>query len=305
LLLLLALAAGGASEAGAVHKGNASTAREAALMASFIPRSAGPWQAEADEVYDPETIFSYIDGAGEVYRSYNFRLLVARRFHKDGKPDIVVDLFDMGGPSDAFGVFTHDLDGQEAGVGQGSRYRAGLLSFWKDRYFGSVYAEEETAETRELVLELGRSIAAAIPGKGRLPEVLAFLPRAGLRPDSERFFHNYSVLNYHFFVADQDILRLEGRADALLATYDLPSGQARLLVVRYQTPETAAEGLAAFVSAYMPDAGKKGIIRTEDGKWTSCRRMGRTVTVVFGAASERDAAGLFEEVEKLVREREK
>lgn len=303
--MLLALAAGGAAEGATVQKGNASTAPEAALMASFIPGSAGPWQAEADEVYDPETIFSYIDGAGEVYRSYNFRLLVARRFHKDGRPDIVVDLFDMGSPADAFGVFTHDLDGQEAGIGQGSRYRAGLLSFWKDRYFGSVYAEEETVETRQLILELGRRIASAITGKGRLPEVLAFLPRAGLRPDSERFFHNYSVLNYHFFVADQDILRLEGRADALLAAYDLPAGEARLLVVRYQTPEAAAEGLAAFVSAYMPEAGKKGIVRTEDGKWTACRLERRVVTVVFAAGSERDAVGLLEEVMKLVRKGEK
>ena len=39
---------------------------------------------------------------------------MARRFHKDGKPDIVVDAFDMGSSEDAFGVFTHDLDGEDA-----------------------------------------------------------------------------------------------------------------------------------------------------------------------------------------------
>ena len=137
--------------------------------ASYIPTAAGPWLSEADQVFDAETIFDYIDGAGEVYRSYNMKLLVARRFHKDGKPDIVVDAFDMGSSEDAFGVFTHDLDGEDAAVGQGSTYKAGLLSFWKDRYFLSVYAEEETAETKGLVLELGRASPRRSPARGRNP----------------------------------------------------------------------------------------------------------------------------------------
>ena len=95
--------------------------------AAFIPPTVGPYVSEADQTFDAETIFGYIDGAGEVYRSYNMKFLVSRRFHKDGKPDIVVDLFDMGSPEDAFGVFTHDLDGEDAGIGQGSNYKAGLL----------------------------------------------------------------------------------------------------------------------------------------------------------------------------------
>ncbi|MGZ5499403.1 MAG: DUF6599 family protein, partial [Candidatus Aminicenantales bacterium] len=104
-----------------------STVPEARLLASYIPITAGPWLSEADQVFDARTIFDYIDGAGEVYRSYNMKLLVSRRFHKDGKPDLVVDAFDMGSSEDAFGVFTHDLDGEDAGIGQGSTYKAGLL----------------------------------------------------------------------------------------------------------------------------------------------------------------------------------
>ena len=195
-------------------------------LAAFIPPTIGPYVSEADQTFDAESIFDYIDGAGEVYRSYNMKLLVARRFHKDGKPDIVVDLFDMGSPEDAFGVFTHDLDGENAGIGQGSNYKAGLLSFWKDRYFGSVFAEEETKDTKEAVLELGRQIARAIPMQGPKPKLLSYLPVEGLVADRVCYFHNHSVLNYHFFVADGDILLLEQTASAIRPPIRRPAAKA-------------------------------------------------------------------------------
>lgn len=266
-------------------------------LAALIPPTIGPYVSEADQTFDAESIFDYIDGAGEVYRSYNMRLLVARRFHKDGKPDIVVDLFDMGSPEDAFGVFTHDLDGEDAGVGQGSNYKAGLLSFWKDRYFGSVYAEEETAETKGLVLELGRRIDAAIPNRGEKPVLVRFLPPAGLDAGRVRFFHNYSVLNYHYFVADTNILLLDQKTDAVLADYGGKDDRSRLLVVAYADAAAAAKAGGSFALATMPEAREKGAVKTENGKWTAVRVHDRYVVIVFDMISERTAADRLDDVE--------
>ena len=260
-----------------------------ARPASFIPRTAGPWLSEADHVYNSETIFQYIDGAGEVYRSYNMKQLVSRRFHKDGRPDLVVDLFDMGTSEDAFGVFTHDLDGENAGVGQGSNYKAGLLSFWKDRYFVSISVEEETPETKAAVLDLGRRIAAAIPKNGPAPKLLSYLPSEGLVAERTSFFHNHSILNYHFFVADRDILLLEQTASAVLAPYKTAGGTSYLLVVAYRDEAKAAQAFASFGKNYMPDAKKPGIVRTEDKRWTASARDGAVVIVVFNADSDQFA----------------
>ena len=273
---------------------------EARILASAIPATAGPWLSEADQVFDAASIFDYIDGAGEVYRSYNMRLLVARRFHKDGKPDIVVDAFDMGSSEDAFGVFTHDLDGEDAGIGQGSTYKSGLLSFWKDRYFLSVYAEEETLETKGLVLELGRAIARAIPGEGKKPEILKLLPRQGLRAGRVCFFHNHSVLNYHFFVAEADILLLGQTANAVLADYVESGGRSRLLVVSYADPGAAVRAGRSFASATMPEAGKKAAVKTENGKWTALRVHGRYVAIVFDEAAEGKAQARLDAVVALI-----
>lgn len=272
---------------------------DALLLASLIPVTAGPWLSEADQVFDAETVFDYIDGAGEVYRSYNMRRLVARRFHKDGKPDIVVDAFDMGSAEDAFGVFTHDLDGDDASIGQGSTYKAGLLSFWKDRYFVSVYAEEETPETKALVFELGRRIAAAVPGTGERPALLALLPPDGLEAGRVRFFHSHAVLNYHFFVAEADVLLLGPETDAVLAPY----GPGRLLVAAYGAPGAAARARDSFAAAYLPEAAASGALRTENGRWTAVRSEGDLVAVVFDAASEREALDRLDAVFALARGR--
>jgi hypothetical protein len=271
--------------------------------ASFIPPTIGPYLSEADQTFDAGSIFDYIDGAGEVYRSYNMKLLVARRFHKDGKPDIVVDLFDMGSPEDAFGVFTHDLDGEDARVGQGSTYKAGLLSFWKDRYFLSVYAEEETAETKGLVFELGRRIDGAIPGRGERPDLLRFFPPDGLDAGRVRFFHNHSVLNYHFFVADTNILLLDQKTRAALADYGGKDDRSKVLVAAYEDGGSAAKAGLSFVRAYMPETAEKSIVKTENGKWTAVRVQGRYVVIVFDMIAERAAADRLDAVVALMKGR--
>jgi Family of unknown function (DUF6599) len=271
-------------------------------LSSYIPATVGPWLSEADQLYDPETIFGYIDGAGEVYRSYNMRLLVARRYHKDGRPDIVVDAFDMGVPEDAFGVFTHDLDGEDAAVGQGSVYKGGLLLFWKDRYFVSVYTEEETDETRAAVIELGREIAEGIPGRGARPALLKLLPGDGLDERTARFFHVHPILNYHFFVADENILLLGRETDAVLAEYGDRGARSRLLIVAYGDAGRAGRAERSFRRAYMPDGAGTGTVRTENGKWTSVRVMGNDLAVVFDAGSAEEAEGRLDAVERRLKE---
>ena len=278
----------------------AQTGPGAARMAALVPRTAGPWLSEADKVYDPETISRYLNGSGEVYRSYNMKLLVSRRFHKDGRPDIVVDLFDMGSSADAFGVFTHGLDGEDAATGQGSIYKAGLLSFWKDRYFVSISTEEETQESKPAVLDLGRRIAAAIPREGAKPKLLGFLPPDGLDAAHIRFFHSHSILNSHFFVADGDILLLEQTAAAVLAPYVTAGGKSQLLVVAYPDEAKAARAFESFGKSYMPDAKKPGLIRTEDRKWTASARDGAIVIVVFNADSDQFAMTQLAAVQELV-----
>ncbi|MCJ7644864.1 MAG: hypothetical protein MUP28_10350 [Candidatus Aminicenantes bacterium] len=269
-------------------------------FASLIPAELMGWTIEEDQVFDAETIFKYVDGAGEVYRSYNMRSLFARRFAAKGKPALVVDLFDMGTSADAFGLFTHDLEGEDAATGQGSTYKGGLLSFWKGRYFASVYAEDETPETKQAVLGLARKIDGAIRETGEMPALVSALPLDGLQARDVRYFHNHSVLNYHFFVADENILHLDQTTAAVLASYGDKDARSRLLVVRYPSVKKAEAAIDSFVKAYMPDAKGAEIIRTEDGKWTAARRKSDVLVIVFQAPTREFAEGQLRRTETRI-----
>lgn len=267
-------------------------AGDAPDLADLVPSEAAGWRVYEEDIFDPETIWGYINGAGEVYRSYNFRRVLARRFEKPEAPDLIVDLFDMGSSVDACGVFTHDLEGEDAAIGQGSKYKGGLLSFWKDRYFASVYAESETDESRAAVLEIGRRIASAIPDEAPRPAIFGVLPETGLDTETVRLFRTHLVLNYHHFVASENILDLGPETSAVLGSYD---PDVRILAVAYPSAEAAEDAYRKFLEIYMPDASGEGIVQTEDGRYTAARVSGRALAVVFGAASESDASGLSAE----------
>ncbi len=269
-------------------------------MGRFLPQEVEGWQASGnDETYDEVSIFEYIDGAGEVYRAYNFRKLFVRRFEREGRAGIVVDFFDMGRAADAFGVFTHDLEGERPDIGQAATYKDGLLSFWKGRYFVSVYAETETEEIRDAVLRLGQKIASAIEEEGEKPDILDLVPSA-FPQTRARYFHNHLILNYHFFVASGNILHLGQDTEAVLAPSGLEGGRAHLLIVRYPSADKAAQAHKSFIRSYMPDALKTGFVKTEDETWTAIKSKKSYNILVFHAASEDQAACILTEVEKKI-----
>lgn len=265
-------------------------------LRSVLPRQIGQWSAVSpDRLFDEETIFDYIDGAGEVYRAYNMRSCLSRRYTRGGGPEIVLDIFDMRSSEDAYGVFTHDQDGEALEVGQGGLYRSGWLSFWKDRFFVSIYMEAESSAAQEAVRQLAKEVASLIPGEGPRPQILALLPREGLQRRTLRYLHNYLLLNYHFYVADENLLNLGPDTQAALAQYKRTTGNARFLVVRYASREKALKAYGDFLSAYLPEASSRTAVRLENGKWAAAVLKGRLLAIVLEADSGQLAEGLIKE----------
>jgi len=270
---------------------------EAMSLSELVPREYRGWAADGqDGDYTQEGIYKYMDGAGELYREYEYRELFVRKFLKAGQPVITVELFDMGTPSRAFGVFAHTRDGAEAGVGQDSEYRAGLLCFWKGRYFACVRAEEETSPAKEAAMEIGRAIAAAIKETGERPKLLDCLPREGLIEQNVRYFFKHTCLNYHYFIADDNILKLGKDTEAVLAPYRQPGGRYYLLLVKYPTPEAAKAALESFLQAYLPKGKTTGLARTENGKWAGATMRGEMIIIVLDAISSERAEAMMNSV---------
>lgn len=270
-------------------------------LSLYLPRDIQGWKPEEkDQTYNPQTIFDYIDGAGEVYRSYNFKELMVRRFRKKNKPEVIVDFFNMASSEDAFGVFTHDLEGEDAGIGEGSTYKGGLLSFWKGHFFVSIYAEEESEEIQEVLFDLGQAIASAIKEKGKKPDLLDLLPSEYIDVKSVHFFHNHTVLNYHFFVSDENIFLLDQQTEAVLATSNKREENYRLLLIKYHEEGKASRAYKSFTQVYMPDAVEPGLVKTEDMKWTSAKALEDLLLIIFDVSSDAIAKEMMEKTEEIV-----
>jgi len=272
-------------------------------LADMLPAELHGWKPGGpDGVYTAETLYDYIDGSAEVYRSFNVQTAVGRTYVKEGAPSIIVDLFDMGSSEDAYGAYHHDIrEGSKAGIGQESELLAGSLSFWKDRYFVSIIPFDETDESKQAVLGLGTSIAAAIPKESAGPDIVDLLPEQGLLEQHIHYFHNHLCLNIYYYIADRDLLDLGRDTDGIIARYAMADDASRyvLLIVRYPSNRKARKAYKKFLAGYLPDADDDGTAQIEDGKWVGVRVVDNSVICVFDAPTRATIVEVTDKVTQL------
>jgi len=259
-----------------------------------IPKRVLDWKASGeDAVYDRKTLYDYMDGGAEVYLAFDFRRVFVRKYADAAANEIVLDVYDMGSPAEAFGMFSLDRQDPEAGIGQGSEYGPGLLRFWRGRSFVSitVAGDEDKAETA--VLELGKAVAPLLGPDGAPPALLAGLPAEGLKADRTSYFHDHVHLSNRYFISSENVLELDAKTECAFAEYALPGGDsARLLLVRYPSAERARAAEAAFRKALLPGARADGTFLTEKKKWSAVQTREGVLVAVFEAPSKEDAGGL-------------
>jgi hypothetical protein len=257
-----------------------------------VPRQVLDWKASGeDAVYDRKTLYDYMDGGAEVYLAFDFRRVFVRKYADAAANEIVLDVYDMGSPGEAFGVFSLDRQDPSAGIGQGSEYGPGLLRFWRGRHFVSITVAGDEAKAETAVLELGRAVAPLLGPDGAPPALLAGLPAEGLKADRTSYFHDHVHLSNRYLISSENILGLDAKTECAFGEYALSGGDgARLLVVRYPTAERARAAEASFRQALLPGAGADGTALNEKKTWSAVRTRENILAAVFDATSK-DTAG--------------
>jgi hypothetical protein len=141
-------------------------------------------------------------------------------------------------------------------------------------------------------------VADKIASRGaRLPSLLQ-LPPKGLLADTIRYLHHPIVLNYHYYIADENFLNIAADTDVVLAEYQRGNQAARLLLIKYPTTEKADQSRAAFLKLYLPDADKKGAALLENGKWAAVNRKGHLLAIVLEADTMKLAGQVLEGIQR-------
>ncbi|HUW61415.1 MAG TPA: DUF6599 family protein [Candidatus Bathyarchaeia archaeon] len=265
----------------------------------LVPKEVLGWTTPSkDNVYSAANLHEYIDGASEIYKALNVQRVVARRYIKQGFPQITADIFKMKTSADAFGAYHHDTrDDADVHVGRESEFDSATLAFWKDRYVVYVTAATASEPVRAAIMAIGEATATAIAGDAGPPSLLNLLPAEGLLPGDTRYFHNHFLLNLYYYVSDKNLLNLDSDSEGILARYKTPEGPPMTsLIVRYPAAAAARAARSEFLHAYLPDAGPDALAKTENGRWTGVRIRDKLLCVVFDAPAKADAIQMMDKI---------
>jgi hypothetical protein len=197
------------------------------------------WERSGEvEIYVPDDLFDYMDGQAELFFVYRFERLAVQEYQRGQEGPIIVEVYQVASPADAYGLFSFYATGQPMDLGTGGAGEPGrLISFWQGRFYGRVFAYGEAEQ--ESLSALAHQVVAGMPEGGALPELVTRLPQENRVSGSARFFHQKLSLDNLIWLGDENILDLSEQTDAVLAAYAYGDTQAQLLVVEYADAATA------------------------------------------------------------------
>jgi hypothetical protein len=202
------------------------------------------WTPVAEtRVYDRETLYDLVDGQADFYFAYGFEQVAARHYENATGTILDVQVWQLAGPEEAYGLFTGSRGGTSLALGDGGDADPGRrLVFWQGLYYVQIFARQAVPQGD--LVEVGRLISGALPvtpGVGH-PALVTGLPAEGLVAGSVLFFHEEISFQDTLWLGGENLLGLGPETDGVLAGYDLDGTLAWLLLVRY--PEAGAAGAA-------------------------------------------------------------
>lgn len=151
------------------------------------------------------------------------------------------------------------------------------------------------------LLVLAATLVAAAAGSPEASRLRNILPAEGLIGPSVVEFRDQAALDPHYFLADETVLGLDGKAEAVFARYR--QGHADVLVLAVAYPEEAAAGRAHgrfgrdfFSGAFDPESNRF-VEEIESGDFAGIARAGSVLVVVLEAPSRKSCDDLLRQLE--------
>jgi hypothetical protein len=231
-----------------------STQREIELKpADMLPKSdqvKGWKRAKEIEIYTKQNLIQFMHDETEVYHAYNFVELALAEYSNSklgSKPLLRAEVYDMGAPENAFGIYSFNRNPQDDFeiIGNETAVTILTLNTWKGQYFVHIRLYEFSDDIREGAQNIVQYIKNQIRGTTRPPDILKLLPRYYLVRNSERYFSNHIILNKIHFIADENILMLNESTIGVTAEYlhaksKNPEDTLLVFLIEYPTPKDAA-----------------------------------------------------------------
>ena len=197
------------------------------------PENLAGWHLDGKiDLYNPDNLYEYIDGAAEAYLLYGFQKLATCRFlqDKNDSNEITIDVYDMKTPLQAFCMYASesspDLDFIPLG-GQGHASDT-FLAFWQAKFYIKMMFFGDLKDSKDILLDIAGKMSKSIQGNPPQPKFFSLFPEQGRVPHTEQILLKAS-LGHEFL------------APAYQVSYQAKERPATVVVSVADTPEQASE----------------------------------------------------------------
>jgi hypothetical protein len=187
--------------------------------------------------FTPENLYQLINGRAEFYLAYDVVRMNFTRFEKNDDSDIFINvsIYDMGTPTNAFGVFSTERSqvSKELKIGR-SAYRSGTDYYmWKGRYYVQIIPSSDSVELKLIAMELAKKLGDLLWDSGEPVWGLSALPKENLIPQSVRY---YLV----------DAMALDFMKNTYIAEYKRNQAPVTVFLSRRDSVETARDVITTY-----------------------------------------------------------
>lgn len=247
--------------------------------------------AGSPATFTPADLFQLIDGGADLVIEYGFRRLLHAEYQKRSDPGIrlSIDLYDMGTPEGAFGIYGYERGERPSNetLGDEGIVLSSSLTFRKGRYYVKFETSDLTGTTIRSLRPAALQTASRLPGPAGRLEALDCFPPEGL-------VHGSARLLLH------GALGIDTLGKTYLADYDLQGRKAVLFFCPLESEEAARRKLELLAGemkdrwAVETGAASLSARHKESGERMYLRTRGPFVTGLRGDLDEAGAAAILE-----------
>lgn len=220
--------------------------------------------SRAPSTYEGTSLYRDRAEAPDLFYAYGFQRQAEVEYQTPrfgSKPLILLEIFDMGTPENAFGIYNFHIYPQVKfeWVGSKAILSGGYLRFSKGKYFIQIEGYEFATGIREAMVLLGKNIATRIKEPISQPQMLTLLP-SNKMSGSVKLFRSNWVLRQTYSTLPTNVPQLSDTALGVSARYrdnpDLKNWMEAQIVfiIRFPDPSTAESAYTVYRDSVMEAA---------------------------------------------------
>jgi hypothetical protein len=209
------------------------------FLKDILPVIEGMQTSGSPQTYFPETLFEYINGAAEIYLSYDFKeLIVAEYKMSDSADSVAVEIYDMGDHKNSFGIYSAERypDNEFLILGTQGYKEEGTMNFLIGRYYVKLLCFDCEDRDDKWLSDFSEGIVNLVENKEGFPAYLKAFPREGQVPNTEKFILR-NVMGYKFL------------HDGYFVSYKMEKLSFDCFLIEGKSPEEATDMLNKYFEA--------------------------------------------------------